>query len=88
MVKYPFVAIITFSILVYCCILIDYTNNVISEDVLNHPLVRLLVLGIMAVAFKYDHFLAILIGFSYLLTKHQLLMKNGSKKISFAEIPT
>tara|TARA_Y100000389_G_scaffold148109_2_gene147153 strand:- start:1444 stop:1887 length:444 start_codon:yes stop_codon:yes gene_type:complete len=64
--------IITFLVLAYCCIGVDYISSYITEDVVNHPISRLIVLALMAVAFCYDPYLSIVIGFAYLLTKLSL----------------
>ena len=54
---------------------------------LNHPFFRFGVLALMAVGFQFDHYLAIIIGFAYLLTRQFLLMK-GSSKLEFSYPPT
>ncbi len=71
--------VLTFVLLVFCCIGIDYIPKNLTSERLNHPFVRFTVLAAMALAFSCDHYLAILIGFTYLLTKHQLLINNDMK---------
>ena len=71
--------VLTFVLLVFCCIGIDYIPKDLTSERLNHPFVRFTVLAAMALAFSCDHYLAILIGFTYLLTKHQLLINNDMK---------
>tara|TARA_B100001175_G_scaffold123533_1_gene105203 strand:+ start:19731 stop:20249 length:519 start_codon:yes stop_codon:yes gene_type:complete len=68
------VIITTFLVLVYICIGIDYVSNYINPQILNHPLFRFLVLALMAIAFSLDHYTGVIIGFAYLLTKHQMEM--------------
>ena len=68
--------ILTFLIVLYCCIGIDFLPEFIDEELIDHPLVRFVVLALMALVFCYDHYIAILIGFSYMLTKFTLLNKN------------
>tara|TARA_B100000686_G_scaffold56560_1_gene60856 strand:+ start:129 stop:644 length:516 start_codon:yes stop_codon:yes gene_type:complete len=66
----------TFLIVLYCCIGIDFLPEFIDEELMDHPLFRFVVLALMALVFCYDHYIAILIGFSYMLTKFTLLNKN------------
>ena len=63
----------TFLIVLYCCIGIDFLPEFIDEELMDHPLFRFVVLALMALVFCYDHYIAILIGFSYMLTKFTLL---------------
>ena len=70
--------ILTFLIVLYFCIGIDFLPEFIDEELIDHPLVRFVVLALMALVFCYDHYIAILIGFSYMLTKLTLLNKRIS----------
>lgn len=79
------VSVATFAVLVYCCIGVDYLHKYMSPKVLNHPLVRFVVLAVMALSFQKDHYLAIIIGFAYLLTK-QYVGKKAS--VMFSDPPT
>ena len=76
------VVILTFIVLLFCCIGIDYIPEHVTNETLNHPLVRFSVLAIMAVMFSYDHYAGVVIGFTYLLILHKLSMRNESKIIS------
>jgi hypothetical protein len=64
--------IVTFILLAYICLGVDYISSYLTDDVIDHPIMRLLVLGLMALAFCFDPYVAILIGFAYLLTKFTL----------------
>ena len=57
--------ILTFLIVLYCCIGIDFLPEFIDEELIDHPLVRFVVLALMALVFCYDHYIAILIGFIF-----------------------
>tara|TARA_B100001113_G_C21122824_1_gene628184 strand:+ start:4823 stop:5338 length:516 start_codon:yes stop_codon:yes gene_type:complete len=81
------IIVLTFALLVFCCIGIDYIPKNLTSERLNNPFVRLAVLASMALAFSYDHYLAILIGFTYLLTKHQLLINNDMKSCGCNDSP-
>ena len=72
--------IVTFIIVLYCCIGVDFSTKIFNEDIIDHPLFRFFVLGMMAVVFCYDHYIALLIGFAYMLTKYEFLDKNSYYK--------
>ena len=71
------ISIATFAVLVYCCIGVDYLHKYMTPKVLNHPFTRFVVLALMALCFQKDHYLAIIIGFAYLLTKQYVGKKNS-----------
>ena len=76
------VVVLSFIVLLFCCIGIDYIPEHVTNETLNHPLIRFTVLAIMALMFSYDHYAGVLIGFTYLLILHKLSMKEESKIIS------
>jgi len=80
------IIITTFVVLVYCCIGIDYVSKYIKPSVFNHPLFRFLVLASMAIAFSFDHYTGVIIGFAYLLTKYQMAI--SAEKFSMLSKPT
>ncbi len=65
--------ILTFVVVLYCCIGVDFLPNFINEDLVDNPLFKFVILALMALVFCHDHYIAILIGFSYMLTKLTLL---------------
>lgn len=65
--------VVTFILLVYCCVGIDYLPHFITIELLSNPLFRFIVLALMAIAYCYDPYITIVIGFAYLLTKFNLI---------------
>ena len=58
--------ILTFVVVLYCCIGVDFLPNFINEDLVDNPLFKFIILALMALVFCHDHYIAILIGFSYM----------------------
>tara|TARA_Y100000389_G_C17467858_1_gene527358 strand:+ start:659 stop:1147 length:489 start_codon:yes stop_codon:yes gene_type:complete len=77
--------ITTFLVVLYCCIGIDMLAKYINYDLLVHPLTKFAVLSLIALVFCKDHYVAHVIGISYLLTILKLL--EGKKTDSVVKSP-
>ena len=71
--------IVTFILILYCCIGVDFSSLVLNKNIIDHPFFRFAVLALMAVAFCYDHYIAIIIGIAYILTINEL--SNDDKRV-------
>ncbi len=72
--------IATFLIVLYCCIGIEFLPDVVTNELLDNPLFKFGILALMALVFCYDHYIAILIGFGYILTKLKVSSKYACDK--------
>tara|TARA_A100001015_G_scaffold158049_1_gene175387 strand:+ start:362 stop:814 length:453 start_codon:yes stop_codon:yes gene_type:complete len=78
-----------FLVLVYNIFVVDYLSSRVTLNSLQHPLVRFVILVLMVVAYQFDHYLAIIIGFGFLYTLISLNSKKYiNKTVAFDTTPT